>query len=446
MHYDLFISYARRDNADGWITQFLDALQAEHRAFAGGREFKVFFDKDDIHSLDAWQSRIYESLTASRLFVAFVSPAYFASEWCGCEWRTWIDVEIAKHVLSDGAALIYIVEVPWLGKAMTEQQVAESIAKLTKHVLADLQPGLAGGAMKVTGEMSLRQLTMAQSFYTQGLDALRREDLRKVLATLAKDLEDRAQHVADAAKSQSTIPPYNRRFVGRLEELIKLRERLFQGRTGVISGHKEGSLAEIASVHGLGGIGKTELAFTYAHAFAGLYPGGRFLIQCERLTDLRLAVLQLDSLFPDAATDEQRKSLDLHFGAVREALRQRLGQKGRILLVLDNVSNLALLTPEQTDLIRVLGPQLHLLATTRLGAPVGQGAEDDIHWLTLGELTFEDSLRLLEKHRTFPEAARAAVEKIAHRLGGFALSVEVVGAYLVLTCKNKRYYRAWAVA
>ena len=425
--FDFFVSYARRDNADGWITRFLEALQAEHRAFSGGRDFKVFFDKDDIGSLDDWQHRIYGSLASSRLFVAFVSPAYFASEWCRREWRTWIDVEIAKHILSDGAAPIYIVEVPWLGKTMTEPQVAEAIAQLTQKAV---ETGLAADALKVTGEMSLRQLTMVQPFYTQGLDALRREDLRKVLTTLAEDIEDRAQHVADAAKSQSTIPPYNRRFVGRLAELVKLRERLFQGRTGVISGHKEGALAGLASVHGLGGIGKTELAFTYAHAFAGLYPGGRFLIQCERVTDMRLAMLQLDSLFPGAVTDEQRKSLDLHFGALREALRQRLGQMGRILLVLDNVSDLALLAPEQSDLIRILGPQLHLLATTRLGAPVGQAASDDIHWLTLGELTFEDSLRLLEKHRPFAEAERDAAEKIARRLGGFALCVEVVGAYL----------------
>jgi len=424
---DFFVSYARRDNADGWITHFLEALQAEHRAFSGGRDFKVFFDKGDIRSLDDWQHRIYGSLAASRLFVAFVSPAYFVSEWCRREWRTWIDVEIAKHILTDGAAPIYIVEVPWLGKTMTEQQVADAIAQLTQR---GLQPDLAADALKVTGEMSLRQLTQVRPFYKEGVEALRREDLRKVLVTLAKDLDDRSQHVADAAKSQSTIPPYNRRFVGRLQELVKLRERLFQGRTGVISGHNEGALAGLASVHGLGGIGKTELAFTYAHAFAGLYPGGRFLLQCERLTDMRLVVLQLDSVFPGAASDEQRKSLDLHFGALREALRQRHGDMGRILLVLDNVSDLALLAPEQTDLLRILGPQLHLLATTRLGAPVGPGAGDDIHWLTLGELTFEDSLRLLEKHRHYAGAEADAAAKIARRLGGFALCVEVVGAYL----------------
>ena len=448
---DFFVSYARADNATGWITQFIEALQAEHRTFSGGREFKAFFDKKDIHSLDAWQERIYESLAASRLFLAFISPNYFASEWCRREWRTWIDVEISKHVLSSGAAPIYIVEVPWLGQTMNEQEVAESIALLTKRVLTDLTPGLAADAQKVTAEMSQRQLTQGersetnranptpffanvQDFQTTGLDVLRRAHLKKVLTELAKDLDDRAQHVADAAKSRSTIPPYNRRFVGRLKELTLLRERLHQGRTGVISGHK-GDLPEdksvIASVHGLGGIGKTELAFTYAHAFAGLYPGGRFLVPCDGRSDLRQAMLALDEIFRAEISDEQRKTLDLHFGAIRDCLRRRLHEMGRILLVLDNVTDAALLSPEQTDSVRALGPELHLLATTRLGAPEGGGTFDDVHWLTLGELSFEDSLRLLEKHRAFstPEE-RAAAESIARRLGGFALCVEVVGAYL----------------
>lgn len=64
---DFFVSYARHDNPDGWSTRFVEAFQAEHRAFNGGRDFKIFFDKDDIRSLDDWQHRIYGSLTDMRL-------------------------------------------------------------------------------------------------------------------------------------------------------------------------------------------------------------------------------------------------------------------------------------------------------------------------------------------------------------------------------------------
>jgi tetratricopeptide (TPR) repeat protein len=429
--FDFFVSYARADNTTGWITRFIEALQEEQRRFTGRREFRVFFDKSDIRSLDDWRHRLHESLAASRLMVAFISPNYFASEWCRREWRTWIDIEIAKHILSDGAAPVYIVEVPWLAGAMSEQQIAEAITQLSpKRGCSAPTHDVIG----VSGQISKRQLTQVRPFYRDGLEALRREDLRKVLVSLAKDLSDRSEHVRAAADSRSTIPPYNRRFVGRLEELTLLRERLHQGRTGVISGHK-GDLQEdksiIASVHGLGGIGKTELAFTYAHAFAGLYPGGRFLVPCDGRSDLRQAMLALDEIFRAEISDEQRKTLDLHFGAIRDCLRRRLQEMGRILLVLDNVTDAAVLSPEQTDSVRALGPDLHLLATTRLGAQEGGGTFDDIHWLTLGELSFEDSLRLLEKHRAFdtPEEC-AAAESIAPRLGGFALCVEVVGAYL----------------
>lgn len=39
-HYDFFVSYARKDNADGWITNFVEELLAEHRTFTAGRENK----------------------------------------------------------------------------------------------------------------------------------------------------------------------------------------------------------------------------------------------------------------------------------------------------------------------------------------------------------------------------------------------------------------------
>ncbi len=81
-------------------------------------------------------------------------------------------------------------------------------------------------------------------------------------------------------------------------------------------------------------------------------------------------------------------------------LRARLDQLGHVLLVLDNVSDLALLGHQQTQALTALGPQLHLLATTRLIPPAGgQGT-----WLSLGQLPDDDALDLLEKYRPFATA------------------------------------------
>jgi hypothetical protein len=93
--FDFFVSYARADNRDGWISGFVEELLAEHRRFSGGRTLTPFFDERDIHSLDDWQHRLSDGLARSRLFLAFLSPNYFARPWCRQEWRTWIDTELA---------------------------------------------------------------------------------------------------------------------------------------------------------------------------------------------------------------------------------------------------------------------------------------------------------------------------------------------------------------
>jgi len=414
--YDFFVSYARSDNRDGWLSGFLAALQEEQRNFSGGREFSFFFDTSTIGSLDDWRHRIYEALAASRLLLAFISPAYFASEWCRREWQAWTDREIAKHILSEGAATVYIVEVPWLYEAMGEQQVAARLSTFADGTGAPPQPG---PALELAAQISRRQQVCVQHFFDGGLDALRHEDLRRVLAELASDLDERACRIAAAETSPNTVPPYNKRFSGRLAELNLLRELLDDDGAGVITG-----------IHGLGGVGKTELAFTYAHAFAGLYPGGRYLVPCEGYRSLKEAALALDGVFRDRITDEQRQRLNLHFEAIRDCLRSVAEEKGRLLLVLDNVTEHDLLAPDQTDSLCVARGKIHLLATTRLG-PKSSGARGRVEWLTLDALPMDDAVALLEKHRPFADRTEhGAARQIARRLGGFTLAVELVAAWL----------------
>jgi tetratricopeptide (TPR) repeat protein len=350
------------------------------------------------------------------LIVAFISPNYFASDWCRREWRAWIDTEIAKHILSAGTAAIYIVEVPGLLGAgqLAEDVVASRVADLCAVKL----PGddFVESVAQVVRELRRRQLNVVQPFYRQGVDAFRREDLHRVLADLAKDLDERVDLARRAALSRSTVPPYNKRFSGRLEELLDLRERLKDDRAGVVCG-----------VHGLGGVGKTELAFTYAHAFASDYPGGRFLVPCEGKESMRAAALCLGDLFREQITEEERETPDGYFAAIAACVHRRLEDLGHILLVLDNVTCATLVSDQETDHLTGLGPKLHLLATTRLPAPPARG------WLTLGELPETAALELLGKHRPFDnDSEREAARRIVHRVGGLALAVELVGAWLLV--------------
>ena len=436
---DFFVSYARADNRDGWITRFVEELVAAHGEFSGGRELTYFFDKRDIHSLDDWQLRIYDELAGSQLFVAFLSPSYFASEWCCREWRTWLDLEVSKHILSSGAAPVYFVEVPgFVGKVpglseqatLDEHEVARRVAELCKRPADEL---IAEAAPVVRQFRERRQIVcdFVQPFENRGIEALREADLREVLSRLAQDLDERSDLVKRARQSVSTVPTYNKRFTGRLDELLQLRDRLMDDGTGVVCG-----------IHGLGGIGKTELAYAYAHAFAGVYPGGRFEIRCDGRHTLREAILtseRFTAMFGDQISDEERKQPEVYFAAILRCLQKRLDEHGRILLVLDNVIDPAVVSPEQTDPLTALGGNVHLLATTRLPEPPGEG------WVTLGELSTDDALRMMEKYRAFgSDDERAAARQIVDRLGGFALAIELVAAGLAAKKADGATYRSIA--
>lgn len=425
-HYDFFVSYARSDNANGWISNFVEELLAEHRKFAAGRELTCFIDKNDIGAGADWQHTLNHGIAHSKLFVAFISPNYFASEWCRKEWRAWIDAEIAKHILTAGVRPVYIVEVPGLtdGK-LSDHDFAKQIADFLKISEGD-RVKLLAETPPVVKHLRRRQMTHNQpfcdvhSFYTEGVETLRRDDLRQVLSKLAQDLDHHAELFAKADASITTIPPYNRNFSGRLDELLQLREWLDKDdRTGVIHG-----------VHGLGGIGKTELALTYAHGYASAYPGGRFLISCDGKSSLREAILtqhDFTSLFTDRISDEQRKDPSEYYAAIMRQLGHRLDNLGHVLLLLDNVTDTALLTREQTDVVTKLGPKLHLLATTRLPAP----PTHKDNWISLDRLPDEDALELLEKHRPIiSEEDRQAAWQIVKRLDGFTLAVELTAAFL----------------
>ncbi|MFB6307162.1 MAG: toll/interleukin-1 receptor domain-containing protein, partial [Flavobacteriales bacterium] len=186
--YDLFVSYAHVDNENGWITEFLDELKEQHREFTGGREPNYFFYRDSIGSLENWQNRIKDSIAQSRLFLAFLSPNYLASEWCRREWREWLDVEISKHILSDGAAPIYISPVEgFLGADRALEQADKSV-KNEKRYREEV-------VSIIDHIREHRNLTSVESFYSDGVDAIRREDLKDTMSQLAEDVENRAGDV-----------------------------------------------------------------------------------------------------------------------------------------------------------------------------------------------------------------------------------------------------------
>lgn len=362
---DFFVSYARADNQQDFVRDFVDGIVEQHAQFSGGRRLSYFFDTERIPNLSSWETEIFQKgLTRSRLFLAFLSPAYFASDICRREWKAWLDQEIALHILSEGSAPIYFVEVPGLySKPMqTEAEVAQAVGELCgrevdSRFTADVSP--------VVREMRRRQLVshvienQVQPFCQKGMTELRRQDLAEVLERLAKDIDRRSEDVRRAASSDNEVPGYNPQFTGRLQELLDLRELLKDRQTGVVAG-----------IHGLGGIGKTELAYTYSHAYAGVYPGGRYALKCETASSLQEAVLQLDDFhaFAPHISDEERKDPQRQFAAICRVLKQRLTELGHVLLVLDNVASESFLDADSDRSTHETGRETACAGNDTLGA------------------------------------------------------------------------------
>ncbi|WP_310821158.1 toll/interleukin-1 receptor domain-containing protein [Stratiformator vulcanicus] len=111
--FDLFISYARKDNS-GEVERLVDEIVAEierdHESFSPGVTLRVFFDKTSIVTAQLWREKLRDGLRQSKLMVAILSPNYFASEHCRWEWEEYLRVEQARTY--PGEALTPIFTIP----------------------------------------------------------------------------------------------------------------------------------------------------------------------------------------------------------------------------------------------------------------------------------------------------------------------------------------------
>ena len=121
------------------------------------------------------------------------------------------------------------------------------------------------------------------------------------------------------------IPARNPGFSGRDGVLVTMRERLLAGDRAVIQ-----------ALHGMGGVGKTQLAVEYAHRFAGTYDLAWWVTSEQP----GLIGDQFAALAAELGCAEAGAGLE----AVRSAVLGELRELGGWLLVFDNAENPAALT------------------------------------------------------------------------------------------------------
>jgi len=399
MAYDLFISYSRRDNVNGRITQLVTRISRDFEQFTG-RPLRPFFDVDDIQGMDDWRHRILQGLRESRLMLACLSPAYFASEYCEWEFNEYLKHELTRRVVGEGVAPIYFVEVPGWNEAHFDQRCKEWVAELRRRQHFDLRP-----------------------WFSEGEEALRHADVQDRVQRLNRRIAERIQRTERAEQSLGNVDAHNAHFIGRIPELRRLRETVALGQVGVLT-----------AVHGLGGIGKTALAIEYAHAYAHAYGGGRWQVRCEGRDDLALTLATLAPALRVDFTNAEKLDPALQFQRILAELRHlaEARQPHCCLLLFDNVDQPKLLEPAQMQRLPC-ADWLHVIATTRLGENALHGGGANRTFLPVDELPDDDALAVIEAYQPGGkfqcETDRAAAQEIVRLVDCFTLAVESAAVF-----------------
>ncbi|MCB1804956.1 MAG: TIR domain-containing protein, partial [Candidatus Competibacteraceae bacterium] len=404
--FEIFISYARRDNQTGWVTALRDHIIDDHRRFST-EPLRIFLDQHDIASMDDWRHRILGSLRHSKILLVCLSPNYFTSTYCHWEWEEYTHRQVHQQMGTDSIAAVYFVEIP----GSDDLQNSRWYHAVRRDNYTDIRP-----------------------WFPDGVRALQYAEVQQRMAALGDSLWERLQRARRAESAPGNLRRQNPYFVGRREELRQLHEQLTLGAVGVVT-----------AVHGLGGQGKTELAIAYAHGWADGYPAGLWVLGAENHQNLLALLSQLafDPAFGMRLSEDDKADAERLGRQVLVELQRRARALhaqdpdggAAALLILDNVTEPGLLSLQQLDTLpRADG--VRLLATTRLGGGALRGHSKNLALIAVDALAENDALQLIREHQpnqqfSSPEDETAARE-IVRRLDGFTLAVEQVAVYLGL--------------
>jgi tetratricopeptide (TPR) repeat protein len=199
----------------------------------------------------------------------------------------------------------------------------------------------------------------------------------------------------------SNLPPHNPNFTGREELLAGLHNHLHKGESAAVV------QVQAQAVHGLGGVGKSQLALEYAHRHAHEYD----LIWWVT-AEQRVAIPDQLAIFARRLGITEHAERAETIQALWDALRRR----DRWLLVFDNA--------EQPQDLRFWWPPASgkVLITSRYPTWTGLAAT-----ITVDVLPRAEAVAFLRHRLGWDDPA---LDKLAATLGDLPLALEQAGAYL----------------
>ncbi|MFE2630520.1 FxSxx-COOH system tetratricopeptide repeat protein, partial [Streptomyces sp. NPDC059374] len=203
------------------------------------------------------------------------------------------------------------------------------------------------------------------------------------------------------------VPRRNPHFTGREATMAQVREGLLGGRQAVVQ-----------ALHGLGGIGKTQLALEYAHRFASQYDIV-WWIDAEQADQVPIHYIELAARLgiatPGATTDHTTRTL-----------REHLHTRERWLIVLDNADD-----PGAFETLLPTGPG-HVLITSR-----NPGWKDIVPSHGLDVFPRSDSVAYLNTR--IPDIAARQTDALASDLGDLPLALAQAAGVITNGMTPDRY-------
>jgi hypothetical protein len=212
------------------------------------------------------------------------------------------------------------------------------------------------------------------------------------------------------------VPSRNPHFTGRGDLLTLLRQRL--------TATSAGAVVQAGAVHGLGGIGKTQLAIEYAHRYAADYDLV-WWIPAEKPVAIagRLAALARRLDLPEPSSLDEQVQL----------LFDELGRRHRWLLIYDNAE-----APAALHGSRPPTGAGQVLITSR--NPAWRGIAATVELNVLGRTETVNFLR--QRLELGSSDYEPILHQLAHALGDLPLALEQAAAYIEETAISPAGYLA----
>jgi transcriptional regulator with XRE-family HTH domain len=280
---------------------------------------------------------------------------------------------------------------------LTQEELAQA-AGLSPRAISDLERGINRTARKDTAMQLAGALGLAGPVSVAFVTAARgRTPASDVLTALRRS----GQQPGAVPPRLWNIPARNLTFTGRDDLLAAIRERLLTGHATVVQ-----------ALHGMGGVGKTQLAAEYAHRFTESYDLAWWInaeqggLIGDQVADLGQALRCVPA---EAGTE-----------AVRAAVLAELRHRGRWLLIFDNAEAPAEVAPW------LPGEGGHVLITSR-----GHGWDEIAAPVEVDVFTQAESTEMLR--RRIPGLPEADADRLGAELGHLPLAIAQAAGFMVDT-------------